>query len=211
MPLVNMGYTIYTRPDGSTFSIRDDDGTKDMVLSYPENRGAVGVHVSEVTKVSAAGPPPVGSTPYIPPSPVVYAAASNAQNTGPSQSPVGASPSAGQTGGGHMGSIYRFILQSGPSRFDTGASYPTCSQSNTAGCQPAQFASLADAVAYAYAHGELPYSVSTVEEAWAMIAGTTPLDLSRVLPQSIGQGLLSGNTPLLIAGAAVLFLVLRKK
>ncbi len=108
----------------------------------------------------------------------------------------------GQTGGAPLGTLYRFILQSAPNTFDTGANYSGCSQVNSAGCDPQQFSSLSDAIAYANAHGETPYIVNSANEVWGIINGTIAIDPSRVQSGSL--------SPMLIAGIVGLLLFLRK-
>lgn len=53
-------FIIYTRPDGSIFSVDPNDGATAMVLGYPENRGAVGQRVTQPTATYAIG------TDYVP-------------------------------------------------------------------------------------------------------------------------------------------------
>jgi hypothetical protein len=101
----------------------------------------------------------------------------------------------------------------GDGLLDTGASYPGCSRETPDACQGAQFASLADAVAYAYAHGEVPVIAASEAEVWAVMEGTAQLQPSRIIPPgSGGSGLPGGSTMLYFAGAAVaLMFLLRKK
>lgn len=81
-----------------------------------------------------------------------------------------------------QGTVYRLILETAPNRVDTGATYPLCSRSNTDACKPIQFASIQDAINYAAANNETPVSVSTEEEAWAIIEGTQPIHSESIIP-----------------------------
>lgn len=98
---------------------------------------------------------------------------------------------------------YRLILATSPGRVDTGANYPNCSRTNLAACDPQQFASTDDAIAYAQARGETPIGVSTAEDAWNVIEGKKPVTTSMVL-QPGGGGLLSN--PLVLGLGALLLL-----
>lgn len=114
-------------------------------------------------------------------------------------------------------SIYRLILKSAPGRYDTGATYPTCSQANPSGCQPQQFATLADAVNYSYAHNETPVWTTTANEAWAIVAGTQQINTADILPAGTTAdpgGSLFGmdtTTLLLIGGGLLLLFASRKR
>ena len=117
--------------------------------------------------------------------------------------------------------IYRLILESAtlPGRFDTGATYPACSQTNPSGCLPIQFGSLAEAIDYSYAHGEIPYRVDSVAETWAIVEGRETIDPSRIYAENTGTGGggdgtilgMSSTTVLLLAGAAILLLSSRRQ
>lgn len=100
--------------------------------------------------------------------------------------------------------IYRFILNSAPNRYDTGANYPGCSQVNTAMCDPQQFTTLQQAVNYAQFRNETPYIVQSAAEVWGLIAGTIPINPSQV------YGASSGIPWGLIAVAAVALFVVTK-
>lgn len=90
-----------------------------------------------------------------------------------------------------LSAIYRFILydpSSDPNNpYATGASYPGCSQTNTVNCQAKSFPTQDAAVAYALAHGEIPYLVLNANEPWAIINGTEAIDPTRILGQSSGM------------------------
>ncbi len=112
----------------------------------------------------------------------------------------------GQTftpGGKGPTTLYRFIVASAPNRFDTGANYNGCSPVNSMMCDPHQFGSMADAVAYALSRNEIPYLCNSASEVWGIIDGSIPID-----PARVGGG--SGMSPLLIGGLAVLAYLLLK-
>lgn len=125
----------------------------------------------------------------------------------------GEDPGGGGGGGGTvytLSRLYRFILVSSSGLADTGANYPQCSIDNQPACQPMQFATLADAIDYAYGHGETPYRVLTAAETWDLISGAIPEDQGRILPPNQpdggtgGGGGLSTMALLAIAGVAAL-------
>jgi hypothetical protein len=97
--------------------------------------------------------------------------------------------------------VYRFILQTpdltfpNGYRFDTGANYPACSSVNTSACQPQQFATLDDALAYATAHSEVPVMVQSSAQVWDIIAGNEP-----VPPPITSTGMSTGMLALIAAG-----------
>jgi len=68
--------------------------------------------------------------------------------------------------------VYRLILETSPGRVDTGATYPGCLPRGTASdvalCDPQQFASTADAFAYAAAHNEIPVIVASAEAGYVI-------------------------------------------
>ncbi len=109
----------------------------------------------------------------------------------------------GQSGTAFLSTLYRFILQSGPNRFDTGANYPGCSEVNTAMCDSKQFSTLQAAIDYANSRGEIPYIVHSAAEVWGIIAGTIPIDPSRVSSGSLSP------TVLIAATLAAIFLLRR--
>jgi hypothetical protein len=90
--------------------------------------------------------------------------------------------------------IYRLILESGPNRFDTGATYPGCSRATPTACKPVQFASMDDAIRFARDHGEIPVKVNSEAEAWDIVEGRKPVDEANVL---------AGGGNLLLVGAAI--------
>lgn len=99
---------------------------------------------------------------------------------------------------------------------DSGATYPTCSQSNQNGCNPVQFQNMTDAINYAYAHGEYPYQVFSSNEAWAIVAGDITIDPNKIIPPIPPGGSLppsgGGNTTMyVVAGAAALLLLMNSK
>ncbi len=100
--------------------------------------------------------------------------------------------------------LYRFILESAPGRFDTGANYNGCSAVNSMMCDPQQFVSLAAAVAYAVSRKETPYMVNSAAEVWGIINGTVPLNTSQIV------GANSAMSPLVIGGVALLAYLLLK-
>lgn len=100
--------------------------------------------------------------------------------------------------------IYRFILNSAPGRYDTGANYPGCSQVNTSMCDPQQFTTLQAAIAYAQSRNEIPYIASSASEVWGIIGGTVRLDPSKI------YGASSGIPWGLIAAGVAAFFVLKK-
>lgn len=80
--------------------------------------------------------------------------------------------------------VYRFIMSTPNNingRIDTGASYPGCSVENPSACQPQQFYTIDDAVTYALSHSEIPVMVASADEAYGIIAGTIPLDASKIV------------------------------
>lgn len=84
------------------------------------------------------------------------------------------------------GIVYRFILQTAdlnqPSGFsyNTGANYPSCSQSNQTACAPNQFATVDDAIAYAITHNEVPVIVGSSAETWSIISGQTHIPATTI-------------------------------
>lgn len=101
--------------------------------------------------------------------------------------------------------IYRFIINSAPGRYDTGANYPGCSQVNSAMCDPQQFTTLQAAIAYAQSRDEIPYLATSVAEVWGIIGGTIAPDPTKV------YGASSGIPWYLLAVAAVAAYVVLKK
>ena len=104
---------------------------------------------------------------------------------------------------------FRLILETAPGRVDTGATYEGCSSADPDACMPVQFASVAEAVDYAYKYGEMPMLVNSAEEAFAIAEGRLIPDESKVIPE---PSLFSGiSTGWWIAGAAALMFLLRRK
>lgn len=121
----------------------------------------------------------------------------------PGALPTGAT--VGQTFGTPLTTLYRFILNSAPGRYDTGANYNGCSAVNSAMCDPKQFATLSDAIAYANSRGEIPYQVSSASEVWALIDGNTPIQPAQLLNSGGG----SGGLMAIGLGAVALYLLLK--
>lgn len=128
------------------------------------------------------------------------AAAISPQLTPGTGAPTGSS--VGQTGNPQVNTLYRFILE-GPGGVDTGANYSGCSSVNSMMCDPRQFATLADAIAYSKARREIPYRVLSSNEPWGIIDGSINIDPLRILggtggtvfgipiiPLAVGLGLL---------------------
>lgn len=109
--------------------------------------------------------------------------------------------------------LYRFILQVSAG-WATGSNRPGCTQQNSSACDPRMFGTLADAVNFAYANGELPYLVYSDVEAWQLVNGQIQPDSARVLPpgtQSTGGdgstgGLFGLSSTSLLIGAGVILL-----
>lgn len=140
---------------------------------------------------------------------------------------IGADSGPGSGGGGGNGGgggvsdyTYRLILKNGPGRYDTGATYPACDPANPNACQPVQFATLRDAVAYAYTHGEIPYRVDSEAMTWDVVFGRVAIDPARIY--SVGAfdpaeepgpgGEVGAGIPwgMLAIGAALLLLASRR-
>lgn len=134
------------------------------------------------------------------------------KNTMPSASPVGVGAPAGLAGGLAAVPIVRLILLSprGDGLYDTGATYPGCSRATPELCQGVQFATLEDAVSYAYAHNEFPVLAASEAEVWDVVEGRAQLDPARIIPAA-SPGLLGGNTLLYAGGTALLLFFLRRK
>lgn len=90
--------------------------------------------------------------------------------------------------------IYRLILKTprpgmnypeGVS-YDTGATYAGCAQNNTRPCDPQQFNHLKDAVDYAAKRGEVPVTVQSAEQTWAILEGRQPITDDMVIQESGG-------------------------
>jgi len=86
--------------------------------------------------------------------------------------------------------------------WDTGASYPLCSRSNTDACRPIQFLKQQDAINFATSHGEIPVRVNNVDDVWAIIEGAKPIEDHMIL-SDVGMGGLG----MLAIGAAALFVL----
>jgi hypothetical protein len=206
---------VFTRPDGSQFSVNSDDPAASMVLSYPENRGAVqtetqplydadywaqykqdvqaGIDRNWSDEIVAATSSRTDLTPQ------QQAALHTAQSSAPSQSPAG-TPAAPRP-------VYRMILDSGGGRVDTGATYPGCSAANPSACGPVQFASILDAVTYAYAHNEIPYMVASADEAFGIAEGRILPTPANIIPPPSGPapGVAGADmSTLILAGLALL-------
>lgn len=84
---------------------------------------------------------------------------------------------------------YRIIVLNGTPNpaagtgVETGANLPGCSLSNAGACDPKEFGSIADAVAYAASRGETPVQAASAAEAWAIVAGQAPTQ-AEILPTS---------------------------
>lgn len=152
--------------------------------------------ISPTVVQSYPGETPVYS--QTPTSPDIMPSLTPTPSTTPSLSPGAVAPAP-------SGTIYRLILRSernGKITFDTGATYPACSQSNPEGCQPMQFESEKAAVEYALAHGETPVRVSSEAEAWDIAEGRKPIVANQIISTA---GLETGiNTFLLIGGLLAL-------
>lgn len=107
-----------------------------------------------------------------------------------------------------QGTVYRLILAFSPGRVDTGATYPMCSRSNPDACQPVQFQTVEDAIAYAKAHNEIPVRVADENEAWAIIDGSVPIHESNIMT---GGGFFDNLSPMeIVAGLLGLVFVVPK-
>lgn len=135
------------------------------------------------------------------------------QNLMPSASPLGVGAPAGLAGGLAAVPVVRLILLSprGDGLYDTGATYAGCSRATPELCQGVQFATLEDAVVYAYAHNEFPVLATSEAEVWDVVEGRAQLDPARIIPAGASPGLLGGNTLLYVGGAAALFFFLRRR
>ncbi len=155
--------------------------TAEQITAYAHTRGEIPAVVNSVEEVWA----------FVDRENAVRAAL--IKNTAPSGSPV-----PGPNGGG---AIYRFIVETSPTRFDTGANYPACSRTNPAGCAPMGFDSLSAAATYAYEHGEIPVKVGSVDEAWAVVGGLA-VNPANIVPRPV-EGMFANLSASMVAVAAL--------
>lgn len=111
-----------------------------------------------------------------------------------------------------MNEVYRLILfvprpglnyPEGGS-YDTGATYPNCNQSNTAPCDPQQFAHVEDAIRYAKSKNEIPVRVANEMQVWSILNGQTPITDDMVIS---GGGLFDNPMMLAAVGIGALFVL----
>lgn len=100
--------------------------------------------------------------------------------------------------------VFRLILETSPGRVDTGATYQGCSRQNADACQPAQFATVQDAIAFAKQRGEIPVKVPSADVAWMIVEGNYPISDSMIITDS---GLPVDPKTLLIVGAAAVVIL----
>ena len=66
-------------------------------------------------------------------------------------------------------SITRFLLINANGSVESGANYAGCARDHPELCDPQHHASLTEAVAYATAHGEIPVTVASADDAFKII------------------------------------------
>lgn len=86
--------------------------------------------------------------------------------------------------------------------YDTGATYAGCSRDSTAPCDPQQFLSEQDAVAYANQRGEVPVRVRDVTQTWNIIAGDEPITDDMIITDA-GGGMLANLSPVAVGALAI--------
>jgi hypothetical protein len=102
--------------------------------------------------------------------------------------------------------IYRLVLRNTGtvgSPYNTGANYPGCSLANQGPCDPKDFQTMNDVLAYAQSKGETVVLVASEDRAWAIVNGAAP-NSSEIVQ---GSGLLAGidfSNPWVLAGAVFL-------
>ena len=185
-------------------------GSLQDLLVYAQSQNETPMQADSIEQVNAlctasvSPTPPVNLGPPVAPTepkpPQVFAGTPIPQTSpGPGAPPVinvtdSPSEPTQYTTGAKDVAIYRLILESGPNRFDTGATYEGCSRATPNNCKPMQFASLDDAISFARDHGEIPVKVNSEADAWDIVEGRKPVDESNVL---------AGSSNLLLVGAAV--------
>lgn len=196
----NASFTFPTGPWAGRLVFLDIDEANSVRAQYQ----AGGYTVSEITSEIRYVDPITGAIGGTPAATVPVATSTTA--------PTGTAPSQPPTAGTSVpGTMYRFIVQSGPNTFDTGANLPGCAQSSPTACDPQQKGSLYDAVQYAARRGEVPYLAATVDEVWGIISGTIQPNPARIInPLSVsapGPGMAlaaATDNTLLYVGAGLL-------
>ncbi len=116
--------------------------------------------------------------------------------------------------------IYRLLLthtdmgippSPGGYTVESGATYAGCSPTNKTACQGKAFLTMADGINFALSRGEIPYQVHSEAESWAIVAGTEPIDESKILTTAGDSMFTTGGLVLIAAGLFFLLPKLNKK
>ena len=98
------------------------------------------------------------------------------------------------------------LLPDGVVVYDTGATLPGCSPTNTAACDAVEFGTLQEVLDYAASRGEVPRECASVEEVWQIVAsGEQPPESGSLL------GLDSSSLLMLGGGLLVLLMLSRRR